>query len=103
MIGPGSASPIGTRSTETTGVTSSAEPQTKTSSARYSSVRSIERSSAGRANRYAKRSRTVARVSDSRIESVTGGVISTPSRTTITHAPVASATLPSRVRRIASS
>src|SRR2546425_358059 len=100
--GPMSPRPTVRPSIWTHGATCAPVPQKNTSSAMYSSVRSIGRSWTAIPSSRA-RARIVSRVMPSRMSAVTGGVTSAPSRTMKTFAPPPSETWPSPVRKIASS
>src|SRR2546423_4940922 len=100
--GPILPSPITRPSILTQGATCAPVPQKKTSSATYSSVRSIFRSPTTMPSSAAI-VRIESRVIPSRMSSVTDGVISAPSRTMKMFAPPPSETWPSAVRKIASS
>ena len=85
-----------------TGETWTPVPQTKISSATYSSERSIERSAVGMPS-FSMSSMSALRVTPSSRSSLTGGVSATPSRTTKTLAADDSLTCPPAVSTTASS
>jgi hypothetical protein len=103
VTGPGTPLPTGSPSTATTGSTSARVPQSSTSSATYSSVRSISRRQNRRPTSSWARPATVARVMPSSAPLVAGGVRKSPSRTIATLAPGDSATVPRwlRIRAVA--
>ena len=92
---PGAPSPSAKRSSEIIGVTSAPEPQKNASSALYTSVRSISRSTTSTPSSSRMSWISVSRVMLSRMSAVIGGVTTRPCFTIMKQAAGPSATWPS--------